>query len=73
MIICSTNNDNSVKYYESYKNEDESVIVMELCYDNLNKKIKEKKNFNLEEIYEIFCQLNNTFKIMKENHIIHLI
>ena len=71
MVICGTNNDNSVTYYESYKNDKEFVIVMELCDANLNKIIKENKNFNLEEIYEILCQLNNTFRIMKENHIVH--
>ena len=49
---------------------------MELCDKNLlqllNKRVMEKgKGFSIEEIYEIMEQLNNTFKIMKENNIIH--
>ena len=76
MKICSNNNDNSVKCYEYFNNENNFVIIMELCDNNLlqllNKRIKEKgKGFNIEEIYDIMIQLNNTFKIMKENNIIH--
>ena len=37
MIICGNNNENSVRYYESYQNEEEFVIVMELCHTNLSK------------------------------------
>jgi len=76
MKICSKNNDNSVKCYESFNNKDNFVIIMELCDENLlrilNKRIKNKKNgFYSEEIYETMKQINNTFKIMKENNIIH--
>ena len=76
MKICSKNNENSVKCYEYFKDENNFVIIMELCDQNLdqllNKRLKEKKNgFNIKEIYEIMKQLNNTFKIMKENKIIH--
>ena len=49
---------------------------MELCDNNLSQLLMEKKKeykrfFNSEEILEIMKQLNNTFKIMKENNIIH--
>ena len=76
MKICSNNNDNSVKCYEYFNNKDNFVIIMELCDKNLSevlkqRLIKEKKGFNSEEIYEIMNQLNNTFKKMKENNIIH--
>ena len=76
MKICSKNNENSVKCYEYFNNKDNFVIIMELCDENLsellNKRIDEKgKGFNPEEIYEIMKELNNTFKIMKENNIIH--
>ena len=76
MKICSNNNKNSVKCYEYFNNENNFVIIMELCDNNLlqilNKRIKEKgKVFNIEEIYDIMIQLNNTFKIMKENNIIY--
>ena len=76
MKICSNNNNNSVKCYEYFNNKNNFVIIMELCDQNLsqllNQRIKNVKNgFNIEEIYEIMNQLNNTFKIMKENNIIH--
>ena len=76
MKICSKDNNNSVKCYEYFNNKDSFVIIMELCDQNLlqllNNRLKDKKKgFNSEEIYEIMKGLNNTFKIMKENNIIH--
>ena len=76
MKICSNNNNNSVKCYEYFNNEDNFVIIMELCDQNLsqllNKKFdEEEKGFSSEEIYEIMNQLNNTFQIMYKNKIIH--
>ena len=76
MKICSNNNENSVKCYEYFINDNNFVIIMELCDNNLLqlliKRCEEKgKGFNIEEIYDIMIQLNNTFKIMKENNIIH--
>jgi len=45
---------------------------MELCDDNLQNILdKKKEGFTYEEIYNIMNQLNNTFKIMNENKIIH--
>ena len=71
MKICS--NKNSVKYYEYFKDENNFVIIMELCDCNLSQLLlkKNKEGFNIEEIYEIMKQLNNGLKIMKENKIIH--
>ena len=78
MIICSYENDNSVKIYEyfHYKDKDELinkfVIVMELCDNSLQKILDNKKEgFKIEEIYNIMNQLNNTFRIMNKNKIIH--
>ena len=72
MEICQKNNKNSVKYYEYYDNDDEFVIVMELCDENLFDLIKRtKKIFSLDEIYNMLSQLNNTFKIMHKNNIAH--
>ena len=74
MRICSNNNqnENSVKYFEYFESEDEFAIVMELCDDNLLKKLKDtQKGFSTEEIYRIMTQLNNTFKIMNDNGIVH--
>ena len=73
MKIC-TNNDNneySVKLYDYFKNEDEYIIIMELCDGNLINILKDKKKFEPEEIRKIMLQLNNTFKIMVENNIVH--
>ena len=65
-------NKNTVKLYEYFNMEKEFAIVMELCDMNLNEYFtKKNKTFSSQEIYELLVQLNNTFKIMKENHIIH--
>ena len=73
MKICSNENrnDNSVKYYEYFKSENEFVIIMELCDCNLKNLLKDKNSFSAEEIYFIMKQLNNTFKIMEEKQIVH--
>jgi len=72
MKICSNENDNSVKYYESFYYQGKLIIVMELC-DNSLKRILDDRNdgFTSEQIYNIMGQLNNTFKIMYRNNIIH--
>ena len=67
-------NINTVKYYEYFNTEKELVIVMELCDNNITKLFEKKKReegLNIEEIYNILNQLNNSFKIMNENKIVH--
>ena len=67
-------NINTVKYYEYFHTENEFAIVMELCDNNLTKLFENKKKgegLNIDEIYNILIQLNNSFKIMYENKIIH--
>ena len=74
MEICSNTNtnQNSIKFYDYYNNNENLIIVMELCDTNLQFLLNErKKGFNAEEIHGILTQLNNTFKIMKDNKIIH--
>ena len=73
MKICTNNNlnENSVKLYEYYQNDDEFIIVMELCDNNLENLLNQKKSFKPKEIYEILTQLNNTFRIMVKNNIVH--
>ena len=76
MKICSYNNNNSVKIYECFhyksKFRNEFVIIMELCENNLQKILdKKKEGFTCEEIHYIMSQLNNTFKIMNKEKIIH--
>ena len=63
MKICAENNENSVKYYESFQTKNEIAIVLELCDDCLSK-FKNKKSFNAKKIREILKQLNNTLKII---------
>ena len=66
------NNKNAVKVYEYYDNDIEFAIVMELCDGNLlNILAKREKPFSPEEIKELFIQLNNSFKIMVNNNIVH--
>jgi serine/threonine protein kinase len=70
MKICE--NKYSVKFYESFENENILAVVMELCDNNLSNILRKKKEgFNIKEIYEIMYQLNKTFKIMRENRIVH--
>jgi len=72
MKICANENDNSVKYYESFYHQGKLIIVMELCDNSLKKILDERKDgFTNEQIYNIMSQLNNTFKIMYRNNIIH--
>ena len=73
MKICANNNINSVKFYEYFETEKEFIIVMELCDDNLKGLLNKRKyeDFSEIELYYILIQLNNTFKIMLENMIVH--
>ena len=65
MKVCAENNENSVKFYESFETDEEFVLVMELADEDLVK-FKKNKKLNSKDVYEILIQLNNTFKIMKE-------
>ena len=69
MDICA--NENSVRLYDYFRNKDEFIITMELCDTNLEKILFKKKSFNPDEICKIMSQLNNTFKIMVRNKIVH--
>ena len=70
MEICQC--ENSVKIYDFFDTEKEFIIVMELCDKNLlDILIEKEKGFNAEEIKNILLQLNNAFKLMKKNKIIH--
>ena len=75
MEILQKNNENqnTAIFDEYFNTEKEFVIIMELCDGNLlNYFLKEKNSkLNLEEIHEIISQLNNSFKIMVENKILH--
>ncbi len=65
-------NNNSVKYYEHFLDNDELSVVMELCDDNFGTFYDSKKQpFNSQKIYEILNHLNNSFKIMSEKQLVH--
>ena len=65
-------NNNSIKIFEQYDSNDEFAIVMELCDCNLEEKLNDTYNgFEVGEIKNILKQLNNTFRIMVKNKIIH--
>ena len=64
--------ENSVKYYGSYDNEDNKIIVLEKCDEDLEKyMLNRNKALSIEEIKEIFTGLNIVFKAMYEKNIIH--
>ena len=68
---CSKNNINSVKYYEYFINENEFIIIMELCDDNvLNILNKNQKGFNSKELNKILRQLNSVFRSTSKKNII---
>ena len=65
-------NNNTIKYYEYYQNEDEFAIVMELCDSNLLNIFADKSEpYSPEEIGNILSQLNNSFIIMNNNKLVH--
>jgi len=54
------------------KTEDYYYIIMELCDNDLSNELKKRrKGFSAKEIKSIMSQLNNAFKKMDENKIIH--
>jgi len=74
MKICSNDGKNlySVRLYEYFINKNDLAIVMELCDNNLLQVLNMRKEcLNSKKIYEIMNQLNDTFKIMIKNKIVH--
>ena len=51
MNICSKNNNNSVKCYEYFINNDYFIIIMELCDKNLSKLLLERKKHLIKKKY----------------------
>ena len=65
-------NENSIKIFEQYNSDEDYAKVMELCDCNLAKKLDETSDgCRIDEIKMILSQLNNTFRIMLKNKIIH--
>ena len=71
-ILEEGDNQNTIKFYEYFNTESEFVIVMEKCDSDLSHYFNYKnENYDLKEIKDLLMQLNNTFKIMQANSIIH--
>ena len=71
-LMKKLENNNSIKIFEQYNSNEDFAIVMELCDCNLAKRLSETSNgCEVDEIKMILTQLNNTFKIMVDNKIIH--
>ena len=66
------NCENSVKLIKNFETKNNYNIIMELCDSDLLCYLNNRNNkFSVEEVRETFQQLNNVFKIMKKNNIIH--
>ena len=65
-------NNNSVKYFGNYNNEKEKIIIMEKCDQNLYDFVKQRgKSLTIDEIKQKFQGLNELFRIMQKEKIIH--
>lgn len=64
-------NKNTVIFYDYFQTKDEFCIVQELCAGSLVNIFKEKGKFNSQEIFDVLNQLNNSFRIMKDNNLSH--
>ena len=63
--------ENSVKFFDYFDKKEYYEIIMELCDSSLHKYLKNREPFSVEEIFEIFTNLNKAFKIMNEKNIVH--
>ena len=64
--------ENSVEIIDYYDNEQEFIIIMELCDDTLFDALCRTENgFSVQEIRQILLELNNVFKRMNEYNISH--
>ena len=70
MIKCSC--ENSVKIYDYFDTDEDFVIIMELCDNTLLRELaKTKSGFPPEKIREILLELNNVFRLMNKNNVVH--
>ena len=64
--------ENSVKYYGNYDKNNQKIIVLEKCDEDLKKFMNRRKRaFTVEEIRKILTGLNQVFKEMQRKDIIH--
>jgi len=64
--------DNSVKFYAHYTENNYEIIILELCDCELEKLLNDSPGgFSNSEVLSIMKGLNNAFKIMNMNNILH--
>ena len=64
--------ENSVRLIKNFETQNNFNIVMELCDTDLLIYLnKRKSGFTVDEVRDTFRQLNNVFKIMNKNNIVH--
>ena len=65
--------ENSIKFINEFQTQNNYNIVMELCDTDLLCHLYEQRKdpFTAEEIRDIFSQLNNAFRKMSQNNILH--
>ena len=66
------NCENSVRLLKNYETVHNYNIIMELCDGDLMQELSKRANgFSTEEIKDIMSQLNNAFRKLHENNLIH--
>ena len=65
--------ESSVRYYGYYDQKNAKILVLEKCDQDLKQYMEKtiKRNLTVEEIKKIFIKLNEVFKKMQKEHIIH--
>ena len=72
LLKVMSNCENSVKYIESFQENNITYIVTELCESNLRKVIQNNENgLSINEIKKIFCQINEGIKYLLNRSCIH--
>ena len=71
-IMNKIKSENTVCIKETIDTKDNIYIIMDLCECNLEEYVKRRENpISIKEIKEVLLQLNNVFKIFKNENIIH--
>ena len=71
-IMNKVKSENTVCIKEKIETNDNYYIIMDLCECNLEEYVKRRENpISIKEIKEVLLQLNNVFKIFKNENIIH--
>ena len=70
MKLCQC--ENSIKFICDFETDNHLNIIMELCDKDLLCYLYERKtSFTIDEIRETFLQLNNAFRKMRYNNVLH--